>query len=901
MRNGLFFGLILAVVAAPVATPVAAQDFEFFPGASYDPAVPTLEQVAGHANGAKITSHAEAVAYLQALAGASPKVRLVQFGETWEGRSLNYLVITSEANHARVAEMQAGMQQLADPRGLSKSDADALISSVLPVTWLSYGVHGNEISSTDASLLTAYHLAASQNDEMVDTILANSIVIIDPMQNPDGRDRYVSHYRQTVGPMLDTDPAAAEHAEPWPSGRMNHYLFDMNRDWFALTQKESRARVKAFQEWWPVVFVDLHEMGANATYYFPPPAPPINPHYTKGQIDWLARFGQNNSKWFDRFRFDYYTGEVFDEFYPGYGTSWPMAHGTIGMTYEQASAEGRGIEREDETKLYYRDTVQHHFISSLSTAEVVARNREEMLRYFYDYRRTAIEEGQKESVKEYILPPGSDPGRAAKLAAQLQALGADVKQAVKAFTHPKVRRHPSGSLESREFPAGTYIIPLAQPAKRLLRTLLDPQVDMDKEFVEEQIRRQSKRLGDQIYDVTAWSLPLMQDVEFYIGESVTSSSLPVLGAPASVTGQVHGGPAHLAYVIRWGQHSAARALAGLLRQKVRVHFSVKEFTQNGVEFPRGSLIIKTKDNPSDLASRMDALAATYAVDIHATDRAWMDSGINFGSNNVLYLEPPRIALAWDRPTHPYSAGWVRYTLEQAYGLPVTIVTTERLARADLSRYNVIVLPSSISFFGGGYGGVFGERGVENLKTWIRQGGTLITLGAATQWLTGEKVGLLSTQRELRGGKPENTEDKQPSKSRDEGEGENAAEPSITPDRELPIPIPGAIMRVLLDPDHWLSAGYDGDTQVMVEGRNIYTPLNLDEGTNVARYAEAGKVLLSGFTYEGSREQLAGKAYLMVQNHGRGRVIAFAEDPNYRAYFDGLNLLFLNGIFFGPAH
>ena len=903
-----YWVLALGLLLGPINA--GAQTFEYFPGATYDPTVPTLKQVVGHDWGERITMHGEVERYLHELAQASPKVRLVRYAESWEGRALYYLIVASEANMARLEEIKAGMQRLADPRSVSEAETKELIQTLPAVTWLEYGVHGNEISSTDAGLLTAYHLAAAQNDELVKQILDQSVVIIDPMQNPDGRDRFINYFRQTRGPQPDQDPQAAEHNEPWPSGRMNHYLFDMNRDWFALTQPETRGRVQAFLEWFPVVFVDLHEMGSNATYYFAPPAEPRNPNLSDAQAEWQEVYGRNNATWFDRFRFDYFTREVFDSFYPGYGEGWPMFHGAIGMTYEQASVRGLAVKRDDETVLLYRDSVQHHFISSLSTAETTARHREELLQSFYDFRRSATEEGKQGAVKEFILAPGRDANRATKLAALLWQQGVEVKRAQQPFTNARVYDYFDETRQAKKFPAGTYVISLAQPAKRLARTLLDKHTPMGDAFVEEQVRRRRKRLPDQIYDVTGWSLPLLYGVEFYVAERVSQGQFTTLEEAPAPQGGVHGERAGLAYLIPWGANSAARALADLLQQGVRVFSADKALRLNGREFPAGTLIIKVKNNPENLHEKMVELSAKHGADVYPIDNSWVDEGVNLGSNYVNYLKPPRIALAWNQPTHPYSAGWTRYVLEQMYGLPVTLVRTRQLRRTDLSKYNVLILPNA-SGFGGSYGEALGEAGAKHIKDWVQQGGTLLAFSAAARWLTGEKVGLLSTQRELRGGRPEREKKEgklEGAKPGEKKKDEAAAPPepynleeAIQPEKELPDATPGAILRIQLDTEHWLAFGYDGGANVVVDSRNIFTPLKLDKGRNVGLYQPEGELLLSGFTWEESRRQLGSKAYLMYQPHGRGHVVAFAEDPNYRAFCDGLNLLFLNGIFFGPGH
>jgi hypothetical protein len=311
---------------------------------------------------------------------------------------------------------------------------------------------------------------------------------------------------------------------------------------------------------------------------------------------------------------------------------------------------------------------------------------------------------------------------------------------------------------------------------------------------------------------------------------------------------------------------------------------------NGVKFPAGSLIVKVKDNPGNLHEVMEEISSNLGVKIYATSTGWVDDGINLGSGHVHYLKPPRIALAWSEPTHPYSAGWTRYVLEQMYKLPVTAIPTDRLLTGDLQKYNVLILPNSRE---NGYAGVLGTAGAEKLKEWIAQGGTLVALASGTHWLTSEDVKLLSTLRELKGGEPERPTDG----SKQEEKKDNL---SIEPDRELPASTSGAILRVDLDEDHWLAAGYEGHVDAMFEGRSIYTPLKLDKGLNVGVFAEESQLVSSGFILEEVKQQLPGKAYLMYQANERGHVVAFAQDPNYRAYFDGLNLLFLNPIFFGPS-
>ena len=282
----------LALFVSAFSVPTLAQDDYFFPGADYDPSIPTFEDVLGYAPGERITWHSDAIRYFEALEASAPdRISVATYAESWERRDLIYAIVTSAENMARIDDVQAGMQRIADPRKTSRAEAELIIADQPAVTWLSYGVHGNEISSTDASMLTAYHLLASRGDLRVAEIMSDTVVVIDPMQNPDGRDRFLQHYNMTEGLVPDADRISAEHDEPWPGGRTNHYLFDLNRDWFIMTQPETQGRIRIVQEWYPVVYVDLHEMGSDSTYFFAPEADPFNPHLVEYQRTSLPLIG----------------------------------------------------------------------------------------------------------------------------------------------------------------------------------------------------------------------------------------------------------------------------------------------------------------------------------------------------------------------------------------------------------------------------------------------------------------------------------------------------------------------------------------------------------------------------------------------------------------------------------
>lgn len=887
-------GMMLVILAS--TTTFAQDDLIFWPDANYDPAIPSFEDVLGYRPGERITWHADAVRYFEALQAAAPaRISVDRYAESWEGRELIYVVVTSAANMARIDEVKEGMQRLADPRATTRAEAEQIIANQPAVTWLSYGVHGNEISSTDASMLTAYHLLASRGDARVADIMRDTVVVIDPMQNPDGRDRFIHHFEMAEGLTPNPDRISAEHDEPWPGGRTNHYLFDLNRDWFILTQPETRGRVALLQEWYPVAFVDAHEMGSDGTYYFAPEAIPFNPHLAADQRASLQLFGRTNAGWFDRFGIDYFTREVYDAFYPGYGASWPSYFGSIAMTYEQASTRGLVFRQYDGNEVRYAYTVRNHFVTSMGTAETVQANREKFLNDFYDYRVSAIDEGESESVRSYIIPTQADQPAANKLAGLLVQQGVEIGRATESF-------RACGAT----YAAGSYVINVGQPAKRLIRTLMDPDVPMEAGFLAEQERRRAKKMGDQIYDVTAWSMPLMMNVRADSCNRAVSGPMVAAGPEIVQPGTVSGGSGSVSYLVPWGTAASVRLLANALTDGIKVKSSNLAFTHMGVRYPSGTLIIDVADNDDDLANSIAELASTTGANVVAVDDSWVTDGPNFGSGNVVRFSKPGVAIAWDQPTSSSIAGNTRFVIERQFDFPVTAIRTSRMATSDLSQYHVIVLPETR---GAGYADVLGEQGTQNLKDWVAKGGVLIGIGTANRFLADPTVNLLSIRRE--DAVVETDEEK--AGSNGDGDEESSTVPGtylteasgyeavITPEKGSLDSVAGVLVRADVDPDHWLGAGVASSLNVLIRGSDVYTPITMDKGINVARFKGPDELLASGYIWEQNRKQLAYKPFVVAERNGRGYVIGFTQDPNVRAYLDGLNVIFMNAIFRGSAH
>jgi hypothetical protein len=864
---------MLAAFCGAIATMSAPAQAQSFLEAQFDPAIPTLTETIGHAPGDRITSTDETDRYLRALVTAAPdRVRMVQYAERWQGRPLPYLILTSPQNMARLDAVQADLATIASGRA---GNGDAL-----PVTWLAYGVHGNEIASTDAALMMAYHLIAARDDPRAEQILEESIVVLDPMQNPDGRARFVNHFRGAVGIDPVGDRQAAEHDEPWPSGRVNHYMFDLNRDWFTLSQPETRGKVAAIREWNPVVVVDVHEMGGDNTYFFSPAAEPINPNITAAQQRAYAVIGRNNAAYFDQIGEPYFTREVYDLFYPGYGDTWNTHQGAIGSTYEQASARGLVFDRRDGTQLSYADGVRNHFIASFSTAQAVAQNAERFLSDYASYR--AANASGAAGQGSYIIDLANRRWNAESLGRRLAAQGIEAR-----------RRAGPVNACGRSYPQGYIAVPQAQPAARLVRSLLDRDTELPADFVREQERRRSDDLPHELYDVTAWSTGLMSGVTVdFCASAVTGDALsgdePIV--PIST------GSGSFAVAVPWTDSGQARLVTMALRAGLEARVTDEAFTKDGREFPRGTVVFPAGTNTPEGLARLAQLAREIGAETAALDSSWVEDGPNLGSEAFVRITLPKVAMAWDDGVSPLSAGAMRFVLEQRLGLPVVPIRTARFGRADLTDYDVLIVSE------GSPAGDLGESGIATIRRFVERGGVLVAVGSSlTAFAEGENP-LIAVQREAALGREPGSDDEEPAALTEASEfaSEEEYRAAIADQSALPDTLPGALVNTAADREHFLSAGYDDGAVVLATGSQIFTPLDRSQGSNVLRFESADALIASGYVWDENRRQLAFKPYLMAQPTGRGITIAFAHDPATRAYLDGLDLLIANAVLVAPS-
>ena len=867
--------LIVFLVLSTGYVSALAADQPFWPDVTYQSDVPTLEQVVGHKSGDKLTSPSQVLDYLDALAKAEPeRTRLVEYARSWNDRPLVYMVISSAGNMARLKQNQTKMRELADPRTYSESEQAALVRDVLPVSWMSYAVHGDEIAPTDAAVLTAYHLLAAEGNETVDKILNESIVIIDPLLNPDGCARFMAHLEQSVGLEPMEHYLAAEHRQAWPRGRTNGYLFDMNRDWFAATQPETQGRMKLFQQFYPVVHADVHEMGVNQTYFFPPSTPPFNPHVSEQQKRNLVLYGEGNAKAFDDFNFDYFTREIFDLHYAGYGDTWPTFHGTIGMTFEVGSARGLAQRRHNGEIVTYRSTIHQHFVASMATMLTTATYGQKLLNDFAQYRREALTNDQ-----HYLFE--GDESLQRKLMSKLVNQGIEVHQL-----------EGDARVCGKSHSAGSFVVKASQPAGHLVRTLLDADSPIEEAFWQDLERNRDLGLEVDTYDVLAWSMPALYGLEVDVCQrEISDLTLYNPTAPENKSYR----KADYGYLVANNTSASMSFLAGALRAGIEVRTVDAEFGIDERQFERGTLLMKTLGLEDAVHQLIHQLANQFQVELVVLDESWTSSGVSFGSSEVVKLKAPKIAMAWDDPTYITAAGATRFVIERQLGYPVTPVRTTNLASRYMDYFDVLILPD-----GDDYDKALGALGLKRLKQWVEQGGVLITMAEATQLLVNPALALLDSSLEANL-KTENATNKRKGRvpaTTIESEDEYVA--IVSEGVTEPDEVSGILARGITNDSHWLAAGVSDTLYMMYEGNDIYSPLKLVDGTDVVRFAGEDDLVYGGYIWAENRAQLAYKPAVMASTHGRGKVIGFVTNPTFRGFMDGFHVILGNAIFKGAS-
>ncbi|QLG46394.1 M14 family zinc carboxypeptidase [Costertonia aggregata] len=803
-------------------------------------------QFLGYELGTRFTRHHQVVDYYEYVAKTAPgHMQLMEYGKTNEKRPLLLAYVSSETN----------MKDLDNIRKEHIKNTTGESNPSKAIVWLSYNVHGNESVSTEASMQTLYELLTSKSD-----YLENTIVIMDPCINPDGRDRYVNWYNQYKNTPNNIDPNSIEHHEGWWSGRSNHYMFDLNRDWAWLTQVESQQRLKQFNKWLPHVHVDFHEQGVDNPYYFAPAAEPFHEVITPFQREFQTTIGKNHAKYFDANGWFYFTKEVFDLFYPSYGDTYPTYNGGIGMTYEQGGSgrAGLGVLTSIGDTLTLNDRISHHHTTGLSTVEVAANNAEKLNTEFKKFYQN-----KDFKYKSYVLSGDKDKLTALKrlLIQHDIEYGVSNAESVRGFDY-KLGRNTS--LRNSE---GSLVVSTNQPKGTLVKVLFEP----------------NAKLTDSLtYDITAWSLPYAYGLDAIASESLVPATMTSGKSNSKVEDKIvdiYAGKPRTqinenayAYITDWNSMDDARFLTDLIKNKIRVRKANKPFKIDGKPFKRGSLIITKADNQNhkDFVGTLKSVLRNSFVELTSTNTGFVEQGKDFGSSYVEVIPDSKVAVLSGEPTSTLRFGEIWHFFEQQLHYPITVIDTDYMNRVDFSAYDILILPD-----GYGYQQFLKKDKLSDLKEWVANGGKLIAMGGAIKGIDGEKGFKIKTK------KIEKDTTKIEIRIHEQTQRENIKQ-AIT----------GAIFKTKVDTTHPLAYGYDNTYFTLKLGADTYDYL---ENGNVV-YLDADTMPVAGFAGSEAQKKIGKTLIYGVENHGKGKVIYMVDNPLFRGFWENGKLFFANALF-----
>lgn len=807
------------------------------------------DEFLGYQLGSKFTPHYKIVNYFNQAVSAMPQMmKLEKYGETNEGRDLLLAIVSTPENIARIDEIRKNNLRLT---GILKDKPADLTAPV--IIWLSYNVHGNEASSSEVSMKTLYELLNPSNTQTKNW-LKNTVIIIDPCLNPDGRDRYVNWFNQMVGKTPDANPNSREHSEPWPGGRVNHYNFDLNRDWAWQTQVETQGRMKKYNDWMPQIHCDFHEQGINNPYFFAPAAEPFHEVITKWQRDFQGTIGRNHARYFDANGWLYFTKETFDLFYPAYGDTYPIYNGAIGMTYEQAghSRGGLAVVTNDGDTLSLKDRIAHHFTTSMSTIEISSQNAGKLISEFKKYFDDANTNGIGE-FKTYVITE-TNAGRREALRNFFDVNGIKYGSANLA----SVKGYNYFTDKEETFAATNSIAVSAyQPKSALIKVLFEPK----------------SKLSDSVtYDITAWSLPLVYGVQTYaVREKLSTGNYINPGANPAVS------PAAYGYLVNYNSFADAKFLAALLNAKIKVRYAEREFTYNGKLFQKGTIIVLKKANEDKLREFAD-MARSFNAAVTSVSGGFMDTGFDFGSEKVHIIKRSNVALLTGKGVNPNAAGEVWHLFEQQLNYPISLINAEDVDGSALKNIDVLILPD------GNYSFLKDKDAAAEIKMWVQQGGKIIALDAAASQIAKADWGIKL--------KKDEDDDKKDDKKDDKDLYNNLKKYENRERDGIVNNIPGAIYKVELDNSHPLAFGYGNNYYSLKQGSDMYEFMK--DGWNVGVIKKENQV--AGFVGSKTREKIKDGTVIGVLPLGNGSIVFFADDPIFRNFWENGKMMLANAVF-----
>ncbi|MFC7358172.1 M14 metallopeptidase family protein [Jejudonia soesokkakensis] len=793
----------------------------------------------GYELGTQFSRHADVVTYFEHVAKNSSMVTYDTYGKTNERRPLTYAIVSTPENLANIEQIR---QDNLKNTGILAGNATPEIA----IVWLSYNVHGNEASSTEASMSSLYRLITEKK-----AWLQNTVVIIDPCVNPDGRDRYANWYNQVKATPYNPKQAATEHNEPWPGGRPNHYLFDLNRDWAWASQVETQQRLKIYNKWMPHVHVDFHEQGINEPYYFAPAAEPFHEIITDFQRDFQTEIGKNHASYFDDEGWLFFTRERFDLLYPSYGDTYPTFMGAIGMTYEQAGhgRAGLGINTDEGFELTLVDRVAHHTTTALSTVEISSQNAARLnteFKKFFDNTNLKF--------KSYVLKGSTDKIKALTHLLDKHEIKYSFANGGKVSGY-NYTTQKDGSMDA----AGALVVSTNQPKGKMVKVLFESTAKLDEPLT---------------YDITAWSIPYAYGLEAIASTSLVNGSVQNLETINNVALANAAG-----YISKWDSMQDAAFLSELLQEDIRVRFSEKKLIFGGKTFGRGSLVITKSDNRMNetFSKKLIEIANKHNRKLYASNTSFADAITDFGSPDVKLINNQRIAMLQGEGTSSLSYGALWHFFETQLNYPITSINTDDFSVSVLQKYDVLVMPE------GWYGRILTEESLTDLKDWVRSGGKVIAIGAAVRSFA-DKEGFNLTSNK----------DEDDSEEKEENSADNLIPYDQRERAQVPNLITGSIFKTTLDVTHPMAFGYDKDYYSLKLGGTSYA--FLDSGYNVG-YIKDTPVVVSGFAGEKATKGLTNSVVFAEERMGSGSMIYMVDDVLFRSFWENGKLLFVNAIFF----
>lgn len=936
-----FAALIICLAFLASAFAQTDEKFDFYTRGDYRASVPRPQSILRYDVGDFHTTYAQMEKVIESIAAAAPdRVKIYDIGETNEHRMQHLVAISSPENMARIDDIRANIARLADPRKTSSAEAQTIIQNNPAIAWMAYTIHGNESSSFETMMQVMYQLAASNEPATLD-ILKNCVVLVLTGENPDGHERFVTFYN-SVG-IGDPNRNAFEHREPWSIwGRYSHYRFDLNRDTLTQTQKETQNMQAAFMQWNPQLAIDHH--GQPSQFFFPPDSLPINPNLPQPTFGkWNEMYGRANAAAFDANHWDYFVRDVFDAFYPGYWDMYPSLNGAIGMTYETDGGGFKGLRwmREDGSIVTFRSSIAKHYVAGLTALAVTAKNKNERLKDFYEFRAGGMRDSAGWKMKRVVILPDKDPVKAAELVRLLGRSNIEVKIASAAFTSTRAHTYmeKNSAAVTKTFPAGSYVIDANQPQAILLKAILEQDTPQDKAFVDDNMarfKRNQMRGGGQskedygFYDITAWSLPLAFGLDAYS----TEDAAPVSGTMAtaeSIANSMRGsvaGRASVAYLIPYETDTAPVAAIRLLQQGFRVAVTTRPLNAAGRNWPRGTFVVRLSRNPDTIHEAVAKVANDLGIHVIPANSGFSDEGDTpIGGEAVNSLRPPKIVVVADEGIDQTSFGSIWWNFDR-YGITFTPMAISSVKNGGLRDYNVLILPDGSP---SRYMSLFGTGGVATLKEFASNGGTVITVRGASVFAALKDVNLTTSKLvgseadEEKGKAEDKKPEPSPSPTPNKPDGKRVAtETAASPAEELPndltegiapslppiaspsanankVPeaLPGSIMRATVDRTTYLTYGLEQNELPVLLASGYFFRYS-KEGNNALVFDAKPRrpLTISGFTWEGNTEKLlAGTAYIIDEPTGAGHVILFAEEPFFRGVFRSTTRPFMNAVLF----